>query len=296
MRIVGRGLSSVKGVVWRGRRVILKKRFIVIVTPSETMEQIAYVPNEALSSLLGDSVHEHFYRPGEQWRRALEDNLQYGPREPLETDTSKKQLIGYCALTHQGEVYTFRRGSDIKEDRLQGDWSIGWGGHIEQVDEGVDKGLYRELHEELHLPNWGSCAEFEGFIFDSSDQVGCVHVGMAYRLETPSQNPVDVSETDKHPTYGWKPWEELDVTQMETWSQSLSQHLAGNQTSQIYRYDNTYMMGPSLLEAWKCIQMGHDGVEGRNLPPKGLRRVHHVDDEDVAYFESHHPNYTGIIP
>ncbi|MGB7347844.1 MAG: phosphoesterase [Pirellulaceae bacterium] len=156
------------------------------------------------------------------------DQLSFQPRGPMETDPSFKQLIPYVLLEWTDEsgdvqLFAYTRGGGSGEKRLHAKRSIGIGGHISKEDavDGGDPytvGMQRELAEEIKLDS-GYVETREGLIYDPSNEVGQVHLGVVHRfvLESPSveSNEVDLAEG------GFVSVSELkrDLDQLETWSQ-----------------------------------------------------------------------------
>ena len=154
--------------------------------------------------------------------------LSFEPRSQMETDPSYKQLIPYVLLQWTDDdgtamLFTYTRGGGSGEARLHAKRSIGIGGHISREDaaEGADPystGMQRELAEEVQL-GATYIESREGLIYDPSNEVGQVHLGVVHRfeLETPdvSSNEADLAEG------GFVSVEELhrDFDRLETWSQ-----------------------------------------------------------------------------
>lgn len=127
-----------------------------------------------------------------------------GPRDSLETDPTKLQIIPYLSFTFNkggiGDcIVKYTRGSKGGEDRLKTKHSIGFGGHIEEapVDVGahflfdvIFKAALREVEEELDLP---MCPALEAYIKDTlvrnsyfileDSPVGSVHLGLTANIE-----------------------------------------------------------------------------------------------------------------
>lgn len=156
------------------------------------------------------------------------DHLSFQPRSRMETDPRFKQLIPYVLLqwtddTGTVKLFTYTRGGGSGEARLHAKRSIGIGGHISREDaaEGADPytaGMHRELEEEVQLETSYTESK-EGLIYDPSNDVGKVHVGVVHRfvLERPQvkSNEADLAEG------GFISIEELrsDMDRLETWSQ-----------------------------------------------------------------------------
>jgi predicted NUDIX family phosphoesterase len=156
------------------------------------------------------------------------DQLSFQPRSQMETDPSFKQLIPYVLLQWTDEngtikLFTYTRGGGSGEARLHAKRSVGIGGHISREDaaDGADPystGMQRELVEEVQLDSKYSQTR-EGLIYDPSNDVGKVHLGVVHRfvLEEPSvsSNEADLAEG------GFVSIEDLlnEKERLETWSQ-----------------------------------------------------------------------------
>ncbi|MEM1068799.1 MAG: phosphoesterase [Planctomycetota bacterium] len=162
------------------------------------------------------------------------DQLSFQPRGQMETDPSFKQLIPYVLLEWTDEdgttsLFTYTRGGGGGEARLHAKRSIGIGGHISREDaaDGADpysSGMQREIEEEVILGS--GYQEFrDGLIYDPSNEVGQVHLGVVHRfiLEGPdvSSNEPDLAEGGFVSVC--QLIEEMD--RLETWSQLALQSL-----------------------------------------------------------------------
>ena len=156
------------------------------------------------------------------------EQLSFQPRGAMETDPSYKQLIPYVLLqwTDQDGVtklFTYTRGGGSGEARLHAKRSVGIGGHISREDaaDGADPystGMRRELEEEVRLiANYSESRD--GLIYDPSNDVGKVHLGVVHRfvLEEPevTSNEADLAEG------GFVSVQDLrsEMDRLETWSQ-----------------------------------------------------------------------------
>ena len=156
------------------------------------------------------------------------DELSFQPRGPMETNPRFKQLIPYVLLEWTDQdgtvmLFTYTRGGGSGEARLHAKRSVGIGGHISEIDAagGSDPyttGMHRELAEEIKLDS-GYRETREGLIYDPSNAVGQVHLGVVHRflLETPhvESNEADLTEG------GFVSVAELknELDRLETWSQ-----------------------------------------------------------------------------
>lgn len=178
-------------------------------------------------------------------------NLIIGQREALETDPAFRQLLPYVVLTQTGEdgvrrVFNYRRGKGVGESRLLGNRSVGFGGHVDFADvvqegEGslidlwgtVFESAARELGEELGLDeldcerlldgSWGT-------IVDDSNEVGRVHLGLAFFVDLHPETEIDLAESELSHLHLATPREILDDhtkghVLLENWSVILLQEL-----------------------------------------------------------------------
>ena len=148
------------------------------------------------------------------------------PRSQVEQDESYKQIIPYVCIRHEHSYILLQRTKKQSEARLHNKFSLGIGGHINELEvaggEGdlVEAGLARELREEISLaPGWK--AQLLGSIYDHTTPVGRVHFGVVYEIEA-----VNSEFTLNEPDLMVGTW--ISLTQlleyrerMETWSQLL---------------------------------------------------------------------------
>jgi predicted NUDIX family phosphoesterase len=123
-------------------------------------------------------------------------------REAAEKNENFKQLIPYCVikkkLANEDIFLAYQRSKGGGESRLHGNWSVGVGGHINPIDSKGEKPdsltyvscVLRELFEELGLlfkmaPN---ILPGQAIIYDDSDPVGRVHLGVVHVLEIGDHN------------------------------------------------------------------------------------------------------------
>jgi len=183
----------------------------ILVVPADQLRRVAPKTfstrtEEALSLVLAD----HGF---------LERNL-------AEHDESYKQVIPYVVIAHEGRFLLIRRTKKQGETRLHDMYSLGIGGHINDMDLGmktghshiVEVGMRRELTEEIRIEREESC-KLVGIINDNSTEVARVHVGFVYLLNTSSAG-FTIAEQDKY-TANWKTPVEMaeHYPQMESWAQ-----------------------------------------------------------------------------
>lgn len=159
-------------------------------------------------------------------------NQCFLPRSHCETDPSYKQLIPYILLYYcqDGKEYLFQytRGKGQGEKRLHALRSVGIGGHISTEDvTGEDwylTGMERELREEVIL-DFKPAFNIVGLIYDPSNEVGQVHLGVAHLVELPGPI-VDARESELVDS-GFMLIDDIrqESSRLETWSQLCLKHL-----------------------------------------------------------------------
>ncbi len=142
-------------------------------------------------------------------------NFEYRPRDRVEEDPRWKQPIAYALIVNPGLKLVFayqrsKKGEQYPEQRLQGKWSWGVGGHIDKADleqgNPIQVSLAREISEELGEISLEP-PEVLGYINDDSDAVGRVHFGILYLLKTAEEEIRPV--TPEISAGGLKPVSEL---------------------------------------------------------------------------------------
>lgn len=209
---------------------------VVLTPPAELSEEHILVIPESVIERIGNI--EGFESDVDRFLHPIlsSDQLSFQPRSQMETDPSFKQLIPYVLLEWSDpdgtrHLFTYTRGGGGGESRLHAKRSVGIGGHISREDavEGADPyftGMQRELSEEVQLNS--AYQEFrDGLIYDPSNDVGKVHLGVVHRfvLEEPNvaSNEADLAEG------GFVAIEELfaEIERLETWSQLALRALYG---------------------------------------------------------------------
>ena len=118
-------------------------------------------------------------------------------------DANYRQLLPYVTIRDGDLILPYLRGKGVGENRLAGNASVGWGGHIDAIDNvmcensiidikaTVMKNILRELSEELRffkidqpdgdieLQEAGALS-FNGYINDNSNDVGRLHLGLSF--------------------------------------------------------------------------------------------------------------------
>lgn len=166
---------------------------------------IMVVPREKLFG----SAHFEGFRPADvtDYQQRILDHFQYMRRGDAEVDPMFKQPIGYVLVVNRRlkKVFAYQRAvkdAHYHEKRLQGKWSWGVGGHIDQEDgeheNPLQDSVLRELQEEVHIPG-SARLHVLGYINHETDAVGQVHFGVLYVAETDAEN---VSPKDTEMQHG----------------------------------------------------------------------------------------------
>lgn len=177
----------------------------------------------------------------------LESSLILGQREALESDETHRQLLPYIVLTKNFDgvtkYFAYRRGKGIGESRLQGNVSIGIGGHIDMADvqhagsildpmRTIISSIQRELNEEvLFNSNSGEDIDLSfsslGALVDNSNAVGRVHLGLVFHAHLGENGDATCAEEELE-TLGWFTGAELldSGLPLENWTQILCLHFA----------------------------------------------------------------------
>lgn len=165
----------------------------------------------------------------QDYQQVILDNYFYDKREIVETKPEFKQPIAYCIVLNKntGNIFAYQRSvreGDYAEERLRGKWSWGIGGHIDRID--VENGnpikasMLREIDEEIEIASYDA-PKVLGYINDDESEVGQVHFGILYLIETVSR----VLPKDKEIGFGqFKTLAELQIlnddddVSVESWS------------------------------------------------------------------------------
>lgn len=151
--------------------------------------------------LLGQDHFDGFRAAGDlDYSSRVSNHFEFMERGLAEEDADYKQPIGYVMLVNPQlkQVFVYQRAKkdkDYTEKRLQGKYSWGVGGHIDEDDsyeaskDPIHTSLMREIEEEIgleksHINN----IKVLGYINDEGDAVGKVHFGILYLAETDVQN------------------------------------------------------------------------------------------------------------
>lgn len=153
----------------------------------------------------------------------IAENRTFIERPLAERSPEWRQIIPYVVIRNGDDVFTVRRTAKQTEERLHHKVSIGIGGHINPGHTILD-GLNKELHEEVRIAGEYEL-QFAGILNDESTEVGRVHLGAVFLLDSATRD-VAVVETEK--MHGeWMSRAQLAELRgaMETWSQIVYDEL-----------------------------------------------------------------------
>jgi predicted NUDIX family phosphoesterase len=159
------------------------------------------------------------------------ENLWFIPRAVAETDERFLQIIPYVVVKQDGDILTYQRPSKNTDDRLSSKWSIGVGGHINLTDHSEDNlgsviinAAARELKEEFNIWKVDSFEDRAALLFDSSDAVGRVHLGIVLYFDLPLDTTIE-HDPKEISNYVFYTTDELKNAQntlnLESWSKHI---------------------------------------------------------------------------
>lgn len=162
-------------------------------------------------------------------------------------DRTKLQLLPYVYVieTRDGVEYihNYARTSKVGEQRLAGNISVGWGGHIDMDDavtsssvlslgSTINISMMRELEEEMQLLNESGqpmphsmlSPVFQGLILDYSNAVGHLHLGLAFCIRLPENWTVKTNEDElvTRAPVSLADFRAGKIENMESWTQILA--------------------------------------------------------------------------
>ncbi|MBN1645347.1 NUDIX domain-containing protein [Candidatus Woesearchaeota archaeon] len=157
----------------------------------EYKRPIMVVPTDILfvnnSQFQGFKPHSEL----EDYESRIIEYKKFMPRGEAEKNFEHKQPIGYAVIVNPvtKKIYCYQRAGN--EERLSNKWSIGIGGHIDKGEDAEDNpihsSLIREMDEEVII-NGSQNIKVIGYINDEEEEVGRVHFGILYLVETDSDD------------------------------------------------------------------------------------------------------------
>jgi predicted NUDIX family phosphoesterase len=179
-------------------------------------EQILVVPRQVVISKSWYGIKD---KGIENFEQLVRENSQFKRRGDMETNSNFKQIIPYMVFKHTNEYFLMQRLAQANEERLSNKYSLGIGGHINEVDlvEGsILDWARREFDEEVDYAGTFSARPL-GLLNDDNG-VGQVHLGYLVLLEGDSDQ---IKVRDEHQLGRLATLEEIksQYEGMETWSQ-----------------------------------------------------------------------------
>jgi predicted NUDIX family phosphoesterase len=156
------------------------------------------------------------------------------PRSVAEHSHQFLQVIPYIVVFSRDtlRVLQYRRTKKGGDERLYGNWSVGVGGHINLQDAAngklsfsamVNRALLREFNEEFAYDYFCLTATPAGLIYDDSNDVGRVHIGIVYYATASGVYCVD---TERHTDFGFVSLNDINEDEgYESWSRLLIKEL-----------------------------------------------------------------------
>lgn len=187
-------------------------------------ETIVVVDSKIISNLFKENSKEVIQACEKDILQVISDNHKLIKRDIAEKDNTYKQMISYCLIKYEDEIFMTRRTKKQTESRLHNMYSVGVGGHISVSDiesnNIIISGMLRELHEEVFISS-NIKYSFYGIINDNSTEVNSVHMGICYIINLDNRE-CSVRETEKMEGK-WVKIRDIHeyLPDMEGWSQIL---------------------------------------------------------------------------
>lgn len=183
---------------------------------TQTPEQVMVVERESLAPYL---IERGIVQEGNDdvFDRIVDLHF-FLDRPTAEVSPQYKQIIPYVVIRHGESYFLLQRTPKQTEARLHHKLSLGIGGHINPDTPDLLDGLQKELDEEISIAGDYDLT-FIGILNDDTTDVGKVHLGAVYLLDT-HDSRVTVRETEKM-TGRWVGRAELATlhADLESWSQ-----------------------------------------------------------------------------
>jgi predicted NUDIX family phosphoesterase len=193
-------------------------------------EQVAVFPDTALEHFEGLPGFSSATINFEQFNMSLDMCMSFKPRNSVEFDPRWKQIIPYTYIHTPitRKILVYRRADKGGDPRLAGKWSIGFGGHINPLDDRqgrarmLDIATNRELQEELTFYVPYDSPETVGFLYRDETPVDRVHLGVVRKAQYVGMLS-DVQHSDEIAELRWATPRELLAYKLEGWSELLVQ-------------------------------------------------------------------------
>lgn len=170
---------------------------------------------------------------------SMSDQLDqyYIPRYMAEVSEELVHPIPYFAVVNEeGKILLYQRGKGVGESRLAGKHTIGFGGHVElwkdclsleyyqtnSIKDSIISAQTNESEEEL-VAEWLEDFQHLKVIYDSTDEVGKIHLGIASFLPVKSAttNEEQLIDLGFHSKEELLQMQESGLIDLENWSLEL---------------------------------------------------------------------------
>lgn len=192
-------------------------------------EQVLVVPE----SIINFGIFKDGFFGGEPgFFNAILSRATFMDRTKAETDETHKQLIPYCVIKRNNEIFTYQRTTKGGENRLHSKYSLGVGGHCQDLGNKFQDhrvtyfaNLAKELSEEIDMKNYDS-EKLIGYLYLSASPVDRVHLGCIHLIEVDGFTNLDTAE-DCLDNCGFKSYAQLieNKSKFENWSQIVIEQL-----------------------------------------------------------------------
>lgn len=194
---------------------------------SKEDEQILVVPREIV---IPQPWHGIKTTGIEGFEKLVRENGSFRRRADCEEDPTFQQIIPYMVFRHEDKYFLMQRTNTGGEARLHNMYSLGIGGHINELDlagETIMDWARREFEEEIDYSGNFTATPL-GLLNDDTNEVGKVHLGYVLLLEGDSDQ---IKIRDEHQSGELMSLYEMRflTLHMETWSSIIWDHLAKNQ-------------------------------------------------------------------
>lgn len=185
------------------------------------VENVMVIDAKTLNTICGENSDAVIPVEKNDFLKMIDKEHKFLPRDIVEVDRAYKQIVSYCLIVNEDNVYLTRRTPKQTEKRLHNRFSVGIGGHINLVDckstDILTAGMLRELFEEVDIRCEYSF-DFYGIINDNSTEVNSVHTGACYIIRLKKRD-CTIKETEKM-TGLWINKDEINkyIDNMEGWS------------------------------------------------------------------------------
>lgn len=151
------------------------------------MQRVLAIENQYISVLLRERTFHDCEKTIEDALGSILEHGDYIDREKAERDTSVKQIIACGIVTHGDRFLCLRRSARSNRPELRLNWTLIFGGHIDEEDRGMPDPILncvtREIKEEVGLIPQKKPVLL-GFVTDPATRVGQLHIGAVYRFES----------------------------------------------------------------------------------------------------------------